>query len=323
MLSGHNVDLDLYNKRPRLLHDDLERALLTGELQDVLNEVKRDPTLRLEIRNRCFNVYFQGGSLLRVSGAESSWEMHFDWRYLPETGGERPSDFQKECRSGEDCRAWVDQFDRLKKGMKAWWRSNPNKERCHCQEIATANGASVPVPATDFCVIDLEYQWARCRFDLVAAKRRRTASDPEGWSQPVLVFVEVKSDPRACSGKAGMARHAMDYRDIIWGPARQRERMKKEIEDVVRQKSRLGLISRNWPFGAFAREVEPELLIVFDDLDPGLIMKPLADVGEVLTSLSGGGSILALPLGRADYAMRENGILSWGRLLEMTNRARP
>jgi len=85
----------------------------------------------------------------------------------------------------------------------------------------------------------------------------------------------------------------------------------------------LGLVSPDWPFRAFAQEVEPELLIVFDDLDPGQIMKPIADVGEVMKRLHGDGSIRAIRLGRADYVMRENNVQSWSRLLAMTTGNQP
>jgi hypothetical protein len=182
--------------------------------------------------------------------------------------------------------------------------------------MARVNSAMNGLPAADFCVLDLEYQWAQRRFDLVAARRRPTTEDPTGWMEPSLVFIEVKSDERACRGSSGLAGHAKDYRSIIEAPPHQGESIRREFEGVIEQKMRLGLLHRDWPFRRFAAGSPIELLVVFVGVDPrsAKVYPLLAGVSAELGALGSRGDICSLRLDESDLVMRKRDVISWSQL---------
>jgi hypothetical protein len=302
------VDLDTYKKSPRLLMPEMERMLGTGGgLHPILDAVTRDDRLRLDIREHRFNVYYGGGSLLLVDGRKSPWLLSFDRKYF--RGGKlTPPSLPAQFSKADDSRTWVAAFPALIAGMNDWWTRHPKIERTHCQAMAAANSATGTLPSTDYLVLDLEYQWAQRRFDMVAAKRSPTADDPTGWVAPNLVFVEVKSDYRACSGKSGLGDHADDYRDIITaGGGRGAQGIKLEYHSVLDQKRRLQLLDRALPFDRFSDAV-PELLFVFVDLDPkaALLREPLKRVMAFAHNLRDAGRIRFMQLSSPDYTLSDH-----------------
>jgi hypothetical protein len=143
-------------------------------------------------------------------------------------------------------------------------------------------------PSGDYLVLDLEYQWAQRRFDMIAAKRRPTKKDATGWAEPDFVFVEVKSEYSACHGKSGLCDHARDYRDIITSSnGRHVKDIKREYENVIAQKMRLGLLDKSLGFSGFSPVVS-DLLLVFVDLDPNVpqLIALLGDVRAVSDALA-------------------------------------
>jgi hypothetical protein len=287
MTTKQQVDLNIYPKIPRLLAEWMEVALGPGgALHPVLVAVAGDDRLRLDIRDRRFNVYYGGGNLMLVDGRKSPWELHFDEKYF-KGGALKPPTLPTQFSDIDDAHAWVQAFPVLIDGMEDWWTRHPKGERAHCQAMAAANAGLAGSPSGDCLVLDLEYQWAHRRLDMVAAKRRRTEDDATGWSEPDLVFIEVKSEYRACYGLAGLGDHARDFRDIITSSdGRHVQDIKREYENVIAQKTRLGLLDRSLGFKHFSRSI-PELLVVFVDLDlttPSLLA-PLEEVRAISDAL--------------------------------------
>jgi hypothetical protein len=253
-------------------------------LHPVLLAVLADHRLRLDIRERRFNVYYGGGNLMCVDGRKSPWALSFDENYFKDGVLHKPDlPEQVSATSDTHARTWVEAFPHLIAGMDDWWKRHRQDERAHCQAIAGANSGISSHPSGDYLVLDLEYQYAQRRFDMIAAKRRRTEDDASGWQEPDLVFVEVKSALGAFSGKSGLGDHARDYHDIIMRRDRQHVNdIKQEYENVIAQKSRLGLLDTSLGFRRFSLAV-PELLVVFLDLDlnaPGL-QAPLRDIVHI------------------------------------------
>ncbi len=280
MTKKQQVDLNTYPKIPRLLTEPMEVALGPGgALHPVLAAVANDRRLRLDIRDRRFNLYYGGGNLMLVDGRKSPWVLHFDEKYFK---GEalKPPTLPTQFSGIDDAHAWVQAFPVLIDGMEDWWTRHPKGERAHCQAMAASNSGMNGPPPVDYLVLDLEYQWAQRRFDIIAAKRRPTEDDVTGWAEPDLVFVEVKNKYGACSGKSGLGQHARDYRDIITASEWQHvQDIKLEYENVIAQKTRLGLLDKSLGFSCFSSAV-PELLVVFVDLDPN-VPKLIAPLGEV------------------------------------------
>lgn len=314
MTTKKQVDLGTYKKSKRLLTPEMEGALEAGGgLHPILEAVTRDHQVRLDIRERRFNVYYGGGSLLLVDGRKSPWTLSFDRKYFG-GGMLTPPSLPAQFSTAEDSREWVAAFPALKVAMDDWWTRQPKIERTHCQAMAAANSARGATPSSDNLVLDLEYQWAQRRFDMVAAKRSPTADDPTGWVAPDFVFVEVKSDFRACSGKSGLGDHADDYRDIIMASGGLgMQEIKSEYQHVISQKRRLGLLDKSLPFKRFSEAV-PELLFVLVDLDPNApaLREPLKRVMATAHELGDAGRIRLMHLAAPHYAMNDRMALPIG-----------
>jgi hypothetical protein len=313
MTTKQQVNLNTYPKIPRLLAEPMEAALSPGgDLHPVLVAVAKDDRLRLDIRDRRFNVYYGGGNLMLVDGRKSPWALHFDKKYF-KGGTPKPPTLPPQFSSIDDADDWVLAFPELIAGMDKWWKQHPKGERAYCQEMAAANSRMAGPPPADYLVLDLEYQWAQRRLDMIAAKRRPTKKDATGWAEPDLVFVEVKSEYLACYGKSGLGDHARDYRDIITASDGQRVRdIKLEYENVIAQKTRLGLLGGSLGFRCFSPAV-PELLVVFVDLDPNVskLLAPLGEVRAVSDGLGNAAHVRFMCLdSKKDYVMTADGAVS-------------
>lgn len=303
MTTKKEVNLDSYQKAPRMLAYRMEVALgPEGGLHPILAAVSADDRLRLEIRDRRFNVYYGGGNLMRVDGRKSPWTFHFDEKYF-KGGTLRPPTLPTRFSDRDDACTWVQAFPDLIAGMEDWWSRHPKGERAHCQAMASANSGTAP--SADYLILDLEYEWARRRFDMVAAKRRPAAPDVTGWEEPGLVFVEVKCEYAACSGISGLGDHAQDYRDIITArDGRCSSDIKLEYANIVAQKVRLGLFDRSLGFRRFSPAI-PELLVVLLNLDPNApsMRAPLCKVKDVSAALGDAARIRFMRLVTRNYKM--------------------
>lgn len=305
-MTKQEVNLNIYQKAPRMLSEQMMVALEPGgDLHPVLIAVAGDVRLRLDIRDRRFNVFYGGGNLMRVDGRTFPWELHFDEKYF-KGGAIRPPALPTQFSTTDDTRAWVQAFPELIAGMDDWWNQHPRGERALCQAMAALNSGTVQ--SGDYLVLDLEYQWAQRRFDMVAAKRRLTEDDETGWKEPDLVFVEVKCTCGACTGTSGLSAHAQDYQDIITSKNGQSVYdIKLEFERVVAQKVRLGLFDRSVGFRRFSPEVS-ELLMVLVDFDPNTpsMRMPLNNVRDISDSLGDKARIRFMRLDSPDYKMTSN-----------------
>ncbi len=211
-----DVDLETYRKRPRALEGEMVAALLDGVLSPIRQAVLGDPSLRLEIRDRCFNVYYGGGNLVRVIRRKSQWEPHFDRKYY-EGNLSTPPDLPAVLGSSVASGVWTAAFPKLKEAMDRWWTHHSRGERCDCQVLAQTNGERSGIPRSDYLVIDMEYQWAQRRFDLVAARRSPSATDATGWQHPVSPLIEVKCELGAVKhpDRGDRAAHVGDFASLV------------------------------------------------------------------------------------------------------------
>ncbi len=280
MTTKCQVNLDTYRKQPRRLSNEMLKALGSGgSLHPLLDAVRHDNRLRLEIRDGRFNIYYGGGSLLLVDGRVKPWTPKFDKKYFSK-GKLVPPSLPPDCVSLDAARKCVAVFPQLMAGMDHWWGECPKGERAHCQALA-ATSADDGSDLGDYVVLDLEYQWAQRRLDLVAAKRNQTQDDTTGWRTPHFVFVEVKCECNACYGSSGLCAHALDYKDIIEARhGHSAEDIKREFEGVIGQKRKLGLVDERFAFERFS-EATPELLFVLIDLEPSPLKNALVEVKSI------------------------------------------
>ena len=226
------------NDPGRVIHKKLMDRLISGNLQPLLDYIKNDPDLRLEVRTKGkFSVYYKKGKILEV-GLRS---FRVDKKY----GVDSREASLAETNPGA-------YFAKMK-GVFDQWLANPYKkdrpEFAVQQGIAAANQGR----NSRYVILDMEYNFPqnaihkddrlkRAGFDLLGIER----------SSGKVVFFEVKKGLDALKNTAGIGSHILDFESFIHDADEQIKRIfrrdvARDIRNIVRQKTRLGLLDYELP----------------------------------------------------------------------------
>jgi len=253
----------------RGLSEQFRRHLKEGGcLHPLLRRVQGDATLDMEIRADYLNVYYRGGSLLKVSratGKTVSYRFEFDKNYGLK------KDFSKvvlpdpKVATVSDAAGWMDAIGPLKDTMDLWFGGHPKDERALQQMVVWENNDSPWANGTDWFIVDIEYDNRQgARFDLVGLRWDSDASArklAKGYL-PRLSIVEMKAGDGALSGNAGVEDHLTKWRAFLNDSGRVR-RFKDEMLDVFSQKRELGLIKALRSNGNHVGAFDPEIELIF------------------------------------------------------------
>lgn len=252
-----DFDWGIYDKALRRLTPAQETALLGGHLRPLLDYVLAKPEVRFDIRPGAANIYYDGGSLMQLkNGTHLPFKGTFSRGYVGEKGHDVSvlddlAAVEREVEGFAQRRRHMREHDG--EGYK-------RAERRIQQFIARANGASSLADAGDYVVIDIEYDYARRKFDLVLLDRSELP-------RPRLIYGELKCRSGALNGKAGLQQHGIDFGDFLCPEdGRHVELSKHEYAGVIAQKQRLGLLSADLDFEDFSAE-PPHFLVLFADYD--------------------------------------------------------
>jgi hypothetical protein len=233
------------------------RALSNGHLRPLLDYALADPEVRFDIRPGGANLYYDGGSLLRLEGGTRS---PFRGIYSKGYVGEKGED-ERELTELPSTLSLIASFRERREQM--WQHRHSGKgrdERRNQQAIARANSGRPRATVGDFVIVDTEYDNGRRIFDLVGF-------DCACLPRPKLIFIELKCEGGALNGKSGLQDHAIDYGDFLCAQdGRHVGLSQRELSNMVKQKVDLGLLSADLGFEEFATE-PPEFLILFADYD--------------------------------------------------------
>jgi hypothetical protein len=105
------------------LSDKFMAALTGGVLAPLLDRVKADRTLCLEIREDYLDIYYRGGNLMRISPADGGYSAFFDTKYF---AAPVPSMPEAPLREAAHVAAWLAALPVLKQAMDLW---QPGEER--------------------------------------------------------------------------------------------------------------------------------------------------------------------------------------------------
>jgi hypothetical protein len=224
-----------------LFMDDLLRR--DGLLNPILERVKKDQTLMLAIRENCINIYYRGGSILRLTELRQGlYQAHFDTNYnqsalacpvLPVT-----------IKSITEARQWVDAFPALKQEMDSYFAVIGKPEREFQQLVARENNDSTISNASEYFISDIEITDPDlgARFDMLAI--RWLATQRKGGSNCKAAFIEMKYADGALDGSAGMLKHLKDMDALISNSSRYTDLL-LTMETQFNQLDHLGLLKFN------------------------------------------------------------------------------
>ena len=252
----------------RQLHEHFLNELISGRLASLLEYIKGDAELDIQIRKNYINVYYKGGNILKINSPKSFDfdKMYFnDYRTISSTEAKKSFDLihkykeqQKSLKSllPHNPQEYIKQ---AKKAMDKWdvalkdvVQHNEKKEQ---QAIAIANRAD-----TDYVVLDLEYAVSKQsefaydggddkkvpRFDIIAIRNGR------------LFVIELKKGLGATYGKSGIESHMKCYNHTI---GREYKHFVKEMQALLKQKQELGLLDKTLTI----EDTKPEFIFAFAD----------------------------------------------------------
>ena len=235
-----------------------------GKLGGLIEMVKNDDELVLQIREDYFNVYYKGGNMLKVS-SENSFQ--FDYNYFKceislDTQEQRKKRIDKRrsiLESLKNTRDYKTFINEMKKLMDKYWIWLYNEKHRSLHEKDTQHALCISnTESTDYTIIDLEFQVSTrkdCiyhyepfsiprhprvdvyekspRFDIIAVRN----------IDHRLCVIELKNGLDALTGKSGIGDHADSFEGSIGKNTLAELTFTKEMKKVVSDKKRLKLLS--------------------------------------------------------------------------------
>ena len=228
--------------KPRKINDNFKRDLLEGILTPIMECVRKDETLDLEIRHNYIDIYYRGGRMFHIKpiskrGYSNDIDEHF---HLP--FGETAKSYVVNCIS---TKAEAAQMAENVKEYKKWidYHEKEDAEREFEQLIVRENNYSRISNDTDYYIIDIQYATSGFgQFDMVGIQWpsiNRNRRFPNRYL-PVLTIMEIKYGDQALSGKAGLLEH-FEKTDNFLEESQRVKSFKEEMLLMFRTKRELGL----------------------------------------------------------------------------------
>ena len=246
----------------RKLDDVLLKALCKGgKLHPLLDAVKSDPTLCLELRGRSINIYYRGGNLVKIEQrSNDECILSSDENYFADEN-------RIDLPDRTDINAWIEVVPKLKKAMDRYFGEHKKDEREFQQLLLRENNYGRIARSTDYYICDIEYQSENGRFDLVAVHWPSKSSARRKAEDRRLVFVEMKYGDNALDETAGIKSHIKKVNKFLSDPDKLRN-FKKDMVAVFNQKRDLGLLPECPKNLVSFSDEKPLLLLVLANHDP-------------------------------------------------------
>jgi len=230
------------NKGRGLSHAFMNDLKEGGLLNPLLERVKKEHTLCLEIRENYINIYYRGGNIIKIERKEvyTAW---FDIKYCICSEAQFVTALPKKLCSKNDVNTWVAAIPNLKQAMDFWFGVKPKEEREFQQLLLRENNGPTIGNSTDYFIIDIEYDnHCGARFDLVTVEWESEGSVRKLQKQysPKLTFIEMKYGNNALTGESGILNHVKDFREYL--NKHGLDPIRDEMLTLFKQKRELGLI---------------------------------------------------------------------------------
>ena len=234
---------------------DFFSSLKSGNLSKMIEIIRNDKDLDLQIREDYLNIYYMGGNIAKVNSENSiefdKFYFYLDMKTIPTKTIKKNPIKVKEFteKRNELIRKFKNQnyaefFCDAKQIMDKWFAINPKSERMEQHELSIENQYG----KSDYTIIDIEYQVStqsdfvykitpngndtqkKPRFDIIAVNKKGK-----------LFIIELKKGTKALKDKSGLKEHWDCYQHSI---ARNTEAFKREMQLVLKQKQDFDLIDK-------------------------------------------------------------------------------
>ncbi len=229
----------------RKIDDKLIDRLTKGDLLPLLNYIKSDNELRLEVRqNGDAFIYYRKGKALEIK------KLKVDRKYgnVPNTdlAVSNPKEY----------------FKLIKESIDNWLECKKQRAEFDSQQnIAKSNQDR----SDKYIILDMEYAFEQNRIEK-NSREKRGVFDLLGIDKETnrIVFFEVKKGMGATKGKSGIVEHISDFEKYLFGKNATafRTNLIKDIKNIIEDKTKLGILD-NLSFSNVLEENDPELVFVF------------------------------------------------------------
>jgi hypothetical protein len=254
--------------QPRALSYAFEQALKSenGLLNPLLNYVKSDHTLMLGLRGKYINVYYRGGSLMKVACMNAVCDRFFFT--FDRNFGVHPAvkATSGEVSTASDLKVWLDNIPYLKLLMDRFFAGRPKQEREFQQLVARENNQSAISNETDYFIADIEYAHGSARFDMLAI--RWLTKDRRYTDRFRLALIEMKYGDGALEGVSGFAQHLHTLEETLRTPSK-RHALTRIAVDLFNQLTRLGLVNIKQKKELEVSSEAPEIVFLLANHHPG------------------------------------------------------
>ncbi len=224
---------------PNFLADFVNSA---SRLKGLLENIHSDHTLDIEIRENYINIYYRGGNILKITQVyQQDYNFYFDLKYLSSASSQKRIFLVDSLKIFNP--DWEEYFPFAKKAMDKYYANKKNEEKEFQQLVVRTNNYSSIAKGTDYFIIDIEYAFAKSRFDFIAVEWQSESSIrklQKGYL-PKLMIIEMKYGEKAIKGTAGLHKHHQDIVNFISNQSTLIN-FKIEMLELLKQKRLLGLI---------------------------------------------------------------------------------
>jgi len=255
-----------------------------GVLNYLVERIKQDHTLLLSIRQNYINIYYRGGSILRINeNSSGSYIPFFDLNY--NKPGSSRSKLPCTINDKSNCLAWVNALQELKGMMDYYFSTKSKPEREFQQLVARENNLSTISNKSEYFVTDIEFSDhdIGARFDILAlrwlaSKRRDTSS-----FHPALI--EMKYGDGALKGASGIVKHLQDINSLVEDKLRY-QKLIETMECQFNQLDQLGLMqfnkTSNWSGIKINASIKPEVILILANHNPrSSVLKSILSTPEI------------------------------------------
>lgn len=199
-----------------IFKNDLMKEDFLGGLRQ---RVAKDDTLMLSLRNSYINLYYRGGSILKLTrGSDGVYTPYFDVKY----GEPAPAviaGLPQKITNSSECAEWVSALSTLKEIMNEFFATHRKSEREFQQLVAWENNRSAVANGSEYFITDIEFanEAGDARFDMLALKWR--AADRKSETKCAPVLIEMKWGDDAYEGAAGIKKHIADIERVLGNEA--------------------------------------------------------------------------------------------------------
>ncbi len=264
----------------RNLSDNFMGDFSGGFLKPILNLVKQDDTLCLQIRDKYVNIYYRGGSILKLTENAGRYIAFFDDKYLEVVDDEKRNmildGFPIQICNIEDAKKWVQLVPHMKQSMDFYYSTTPKLEREFQQLVVRENNNSIVSNDTDYFITDFEYTRPdnnNKRFDLIGIKwlsnSHERSSNRKNNDHCKLAILEMKYGDGAIDGSAGKIQHLDDVVNFC-SNQNNLEILKKETISIFSRLRTLGLVNTNGNTNPIVglSSLKPEFILLFANHKP-------------------------------------------------------